>query len=108
MNDTQTGFPKYQFSVFVGEGRNAPQIVFRSNEIDEFKGMLEELEIIKTLIPEQPVQKALPMGEGNSDGKVCARCGEPAQERRGVGKNTGKPYHALFCSSGEKSHTVWL
>jgi hypothetical protein len=38
---------------------------------------------------------------------TCAECGSLAKEKHGISKN-GKPYHAIFCDTGEKSHTVWL
>lgn len=38
---------------------------------------------------------------------VCEVCGKPATEKRGTTKG-GKPYHGIFCSSEERSHTRWL
>ena len=38
---------------------------------------------------------------------ICSVCGRPAKERQGVTKS-GKPYHGIFCSSGDKTHTLWL
>jgi hypothetical protein len=38
---------------------------------------------------------------------ACPLCGKPATEKTGVTKS-GKPYHALICSSGDKTHTQWL
>uniref|UniRef100_A0A6M3JGC9 Uncharacterized protein n=1 Tax=viral metagenome TaxID=1070528 RepID=A0A6M3JGC9_9ZZZZ len=40
-------------------------------------------------------------------GVSCEACGEPAIERKGIGK-TGKPYHGIFCTSENKSHTRWI
>lgn len=37
----------------------------------------------------------------------CSVCGEKALEKKGVNKS-GKPYHAIFCSSEDRSHTQWL
>jgi hypothetical protein len=34
----------------------------------------------------------------------CQTCGADATERSGIGKTTGKPYHGIFCSTGDKSH----
>lgn len=39
--------------------------------------------------------------------RVCATCGEPAIERKGKTR-AGKEYHGIFCSTGDKTHTVWL
>jgi hypothetical protein len=38
---------------------------------------------------------------------TCATCGAPATEREGISK-TGKHFHAVFCSTEDKSHTKWL
>lgn len=38
---------------------------------------------------------------------ACEVCGQPATERKGTTK-TGKPYHGVFCSTEDKSHTRWL
>jgi hypothetical protein len=38
---------------------------------------------------------------------TCEVCGKPATERRGVTK-VGKPYHGIFCSTDNKSHTRWI
>lgn len=38
---------------------------------------------------------------------TCEVCGKPATERKGTTK-TGKPYHGIFCSSEDRSHTRWL
>lgn len=38
----------------------------------------------------------------------CEICGAQAEERRGHSKTTGKAYHAIFCSSGDKSHIKWF
>ncbi len=38
---------------------------------------------------------------------TCEVCGAQASEKKGTTKG-GKPYHGIFCSSGDKSHTRWL
>ncbi|HUD43989.1 MAG TPA: hypothetical protein VMR41_00410 [Patescibacteria group bacterium] len=35
---------------------------------------------------------------------VCEICGKPAVERKGTTKG-GKPYHGIFCSSEDRTHT---
>lgn len=42
------------------------------------------------------------------DSPMCATCGEPAEEKRGKTKVGNKPYHGIFCSSGDKAHTKWI
>ncbi|MBI2590278.1 MAG: hypothetical protein HYW33_00135 [Candidatus Blackburnbacteria bacterium] len=37
----------------------------------------------------------------------CVVCGQAAEERRGVNR-AGKQYHAIFCSTGDKTHTQWI
>lgn len=38
---------------------------------------------------------------------ICEVCGKPAIERAGTTKG-GKPYHGIFCTSEDRSHTRWL
>jgi hypothetical protein len=38
---------------------------------------------------------------------ACRICGATATERRGTTK-AGKPYHGIFCSTEDKTHTRWL
>jgi len=46
--------------------------------------------------------------DGSADALTCIRCGEPAEEKKGLTKVGNKPYHAIFCTSGDKSHTSWM
>jgi len=39
---------------------------------------------------------------------TCSTCGKPAEEKRGISKVGNKPYHAIFCSSKDKTHTQWI
>lgn len=52
---------------------------------------------LATSKPEQKAQKET----------ICSTCGLPAIEKDGISKS-GKPYHGIFCSSEDKSHTQWL
>lgn len=45
--------------------------------------------------------------ETKTEKLTCEVCGQPATERKGTSK-TGKQYHGIFCSTGDKSHTRWL
>jgi hypothetical protein len=48
------------------------------------------------------------MKEQAAVGEVkCKVCGAPAVERRGTTKG-GKPYHGIFCSTQDRSHTKWI
>ncbi len=38
----------------------------------------------------------------------CETCGEPAEEKSGLGVKSKKPFHGIFCSTKEFSHTKWL
>jgi len=38
----------------------------------------------------------------------CETCGKAAVEKQGISKKTGKPFHAIFCSTGEQSHAKFL
>lgn len=38
---------------------------------------------------------------------VCEVCGKEAVEKKGTTRG-GKPYHGIFCSTEDKSHTRWL
>lgn len=56
----------------------------------------------------QPSADQLTIQDDASSGKTeCAVCGEPATEKKGRSK-TGKPYHGIFCSTEDRSHTRWL
>jgi hypothetical protein len=44
--------------------------------------------------------------EENSDVK-CDVCGKQARERKGTTKG-GKPYHGIFCTSEDRTHTRWF
>lgn len=45
--------------------------------------------------------------EERAQSAICEVCGQPATEKKGTSKS-GKPYHGIFCSSEDKSHTRWL
>lgn len=117
-NDNQTGFPRYQLSHFVGNDKNAPQVVVRSNDFEEFKRQIQELKEVEGMI--EPVKQSTawlnepvrePVRERVNESEqalVCNTCGQPATARSGVSKKTGKAWKALFCSTNDKSHVVWL
>lgn len=38
----------------------------------------------------------------------CQTCGAVASEKKGISTKTGKPWHGVFCSTEDKTHTQWL
>lgn len=54
----------------------------------------------KPSTPAEPVQE-------ESSQTTCDKCGAPATDRSGTSK-TGRAYHGIFCSTGERSHVRWL
>lgn len=42
----------------------------------------------------------------NAEVKTCENCGATAIERSG--EKNGKKWHAIFCSTEDKTHTKWL
>jgi hypothetical protein len=38
----------------------------------------------------------------------CETCGALAEEKKGYTKAGNKPYHGIFCTTKDKSHTQWL
>ena len=59
----------------------------------------------KQLALEAQTEEINPQPKG--DEVFCEVCGKPATEKKGITKG-GKPYHGIFCSSEDKSHTRWL
>ncbi len=89
-------YPKYQYSIFFGDREE--QLVIRADTWQEFLNAKRDADqIITKRKGEEPEKEML----------VCATCEKPAEHKQGVSKN-GKPYSAIFCSSGEKSHAVWI
>lgn len=93
-------YPQYQFSVFLGEKRNE-QIVIRT---DTFEELLEAKNNINKILEKvEAKQETLPTVQ-----ITCWSCGAPAEERNGISKKNGKKWRALFCSTGNSSHTKFL
>lgn len=75
--------------------------------------------LIESVASADEVARAVSRAPVNGDGyasaqlikdekpRTCLICGESAIEREGVTK-AGKPYHGIFCSTEDKSHTQWL
>jgi hypothetical protein len=68
--------------------------------------------IIESVASADEVARAVKRQPSNFDNKTvkertCLTCGKIAFEREGVAKN-GNPYHGIFCTTEDKSHTIWL
>jgi hypothetical protein len=50
-------------------------------------------------------ERKLPGDGAINQETTCEKCGKPAKERSGIGKKSGKPYHGIFCSSDDPTHT---
>lgn len=97
----QTPYPLYQYSIFLGGNRDE-QLVIRANTFTELIEAKKNIDKIVTK-REQASASSQPPAQ-----LTCNFCGERAEERQGVSKSKGKKYHGIFCSSGQKGHTVWL
>lgn len=103
--------PKLQYSRFVGPNRSG-QIVVRSDDFDEFTELYAKM---MAFVKENGMEDAPSPQNGNTEWLSkdentpvkCHICGQPTIEKRGTSKS-GKDWHALFCSSDDKSHTRWL
>jgi len=80
------------------------------------EGIASADEIVKAERSQRPaagqpatVQPALSQSDSSEPPVVlvCETCGEEAAEKAGVSKS-GRPWKAIFCSSGDKSHVRWL
>lgn len=69
-------------------------------------GLVESVASADEVVHALSIRVKKPEAETLSEQK-CAVCGERAIERKGINK-LGKPYHGLFCSSEDKSHTQWF
>lgn len=101
----EKGYPKIQWSIFIKNGKDQ-QIVVRADTVEEFKTLRTQvMGVIGELVVESsPVSTpATPAQTGVN----CAKCGAPANRKSGTSKN-GKPYNAIFCSTDDRTHTVWL
>lgn len=110
------GYPIFQWSKFAQEGKGE-QYVVREHDFEKFVAAIEK---VKGLIPEdarakstawlnEPVRE--PILERLNEPEqvlVCNTCGQPATARSGISKKTGKAWKAIFCSTGDKNHAVWI
>jgi len=60
-------------------------------------------------VAKKTAQKSITDGKDALDDKSvqCEVCGQAAIERKGTTKG-GKPYHGIFCTTEDRSHTRWL
>ena len=123
------GFPKYQYSVFVKNGRDG-QYVVRSNSLDEFIQQIGQInnlvddhvpstgkparvhiqETIKKLTPEEQEMEDSLVESASGIPLKCEKCGAPATSKDGTtksGPRAGKPWSGIFCTE-VKEHVTWL
>ncbi len=91
------GFPKYQYSVFQGKGREA-QFVVRSDDLEEFKRLIREVQWLTEHIGEEDFLQQ-PTTYGGLVNYTCKQCGAPVDFRAGRSKRTGEPYKAIVCTA---------
>ena len=98
MGDTTgSGFPKYQYSVFHGKGREA-QFVVRSDDLEEFKRLIRDVQWFTEHISEEDFLQQ-PDADDELVNHTCKQCGAPADFRAGRSKKTGEPYKAIVCTA---------
>lgn len=96
-----TSYPLYQYSIFLS-GREE-QLVIRA---DSFEELIEAKKNIDKILIKR--ETSVPQDATTAvETLLCARCGLPATIKSGISKKNGKAWSAIFCSSENKSHTVW-
>lgn len=91
MNDNNTNYPRFQFSIFRGENREE-QLVIRADNFEEFKVIKQKLDL---LLAHKPLSNGETQEQTNGSGN-CDKCGGGAEFREGVSKK-GKAYKGIFC-----------
>lgn len=73
-------------------------------------GLLESVasadEVVRAVALQRAEDKS-PKKAASEEKIFCEVCKKPATEKKGTTKN-GKPYHGIFCSTEDRSHTRWL
>jgi hypothetical protein len=90
---------------------NEPSVVAETSAVGRALGFAG-IGIIESVASADEVARAVKRQPSNFDNKTvkertCLTCGKIAFEREGVAKN-GNPYHGIFCTTEDKSHTIWL
>ncbi len=98
---TDSGFPKYQYSVFYKKGRDA-QLVVRSNSLEEFKQLIRNIDWITEHIDDEGFAPSAGIDDALMD-YTCKQCGAPAQFIAGREKGTGAPYKLVLCTA-DRNH----
>lgn len=93
-------FPKFQVDITIG----GEMYHVRCDNIDDFVSSVAALKSEYHLDEQQSANETQ---EQPQPSQVCQTCGKPAKHAQGTSK-AGKQYNAIFCSSGNKSHTQWL
>lgn len=58
-------------------------------------------------VTRKPLESSDQLQMVEDNGLNCEICGEPAREKRGTSR-VGKPYHGIFCTTEDRTHTRWL
>ena len=111
--EDKINYPKFQWSVFVKNGRDQQYVVRADTAEELFAGQKDILakigEEAVTHKPTVPYTSVPELDEAPMKpfATTCKTCKAVATQKSGISK-TGKPYNAIFCSSEDRSHTVWL
>jgi hypothetical protein len=99
----ENGFPKYQYSEFVGDG----QYVVRSNDKAEFKIMVAEVKLAVAASPKiqkaSQTQNSAPTSDSKPKvpymhvGEKCPVCGQGTLQKTIKESKAGEKYNALVC-----------
>jgi len=94
--DDFAGYPKYQYSVFLKNGRDE-QIVIRTNDWDEFLGLKKNVnKILQKVEEKKTIEEAFTPAPSPAAGPRCPKCGGALIERT---SKTGKNY--TKCENGK-------
>ena len=81
-------YPKYQYSVFLKNGRDE-QVVIRADDFEEFKKLKVDIDMI--LEKRKAEEKVITVS-----GKTCSECGTQLERKEGVNK-FGKKWSGWAC-----------
>lgn len=106
---TEEGNGEFEGEVWLStDGKNTVRVLGSTKE-GRAAGLLWAKEVYNRLLAVYGTKqdKVIEAAKKASPGLSCEVCGAQAIEKQGTGKN-GKPYHAYFCSTENKSHTKWM
>jgi hypothetical protein len=114
MTDESKGYPKFQWSKFVGANRDQ-QIVVRAEKWTHITKGIEKAMEYAEKVEEGPIEVSDPtdkfVGSGTANAPdanpKCEVCGQPMEYKTGTSK-AGKTWKGFFCTSGEKHPVKWV